>query len=105
MHQLKIFVKSFLSLFAIMRLTGMSTKSPASVILFMVFLYIFYRLQSDSVESRILSGDSLIALILSIIFSASTLAARYSVMLGGLTSTLFCTAILLLTGLGLLIIY
>ena len=40
MYYLKIFAKAFLSLFAIMRLTGVSTKNPASVILFMVFLYI-----------------------------------------------------------------
>lgn len=105
MYQLKIFVKSFLSLFAIMRLTGMSTKSPASVILFMVFLYIFSRLHSDRVESRILSGDSLLALILSVIFSASSLAARYSIILGSLTSTLFCAIILLFTGVGLFVIY
>lgn len=105
MYHLKIFAKAFLSLFAIMRLTGMSTKNPASVILFMVFLYIFYKLHSDRVESRIVSGDSPLALILSVIFSASTLAARYSVILGGLTSTLFCAVILLFTGIGLFIIY
>lgn len=105
MYQLKIFAKSFLSLFAIMRLTGMSTKSPASVILFMVFLYIFSKLHSDRVESRILSGDSLLALILSVFFSVSTLAARYSIILGSLTSTLFCAIILLFTGAGLFVIY
>ena len=105
MYQLKIFAKSFLSLFAIMRLTGMSTKNPASVILFMVFLYIFSKLHSDRVESRILSGDSLLALILSVIFSVSTLAARYSIILGSLTSTLFCAIILLFTGVGLFVIY
>ena len=105
MYQLKIFAKSFLSLFAIMRLTGMSTKSPASVILFMVFLYIFSKLHSDRVESRILSGDSLLVLILSVIFSVSTLAARYSIILGSLTSTLFCAIILLFTGVGLFVIY
>ena len=105
MYQLKIFAKSFLSLFAIMRLTGMSTKNPASVILFMVFLYIFSKLHSDRVESRILSGDSLLALILSVFFSVSTLAARYSIILGSLTSTLFCAIILLFTGAGLFVIY
>lgn len=105
MYQLKIFAKSFLSLFAIMRLTGMSTKSPASVIVFLVFLYIFVRLHSDSVESRIASADLVLASILSTLFTIFTLSARYEVILGGMTSRLFCAGILILTVLGLLMVY
>ena len=37
-------IKSFLSLFAIMRLTGLSTNSPFSILFFFIFLYLFVRL-------------------------------------------------------------
>ena len=105
MYQLKIFVKSFLSLFAIMRLTGMSTRSPASIIMFLVFLYIFAKLHSDSVESRIAPSDFTLSSILSILFSVFTLSARYEVILGDMTSRLFCAGILIITAAGLLLIY
>lgn len=105
MYKLKIFAKSFLSLFAIMRLTGMSTKDPASVIIFLVFVYIFSKLQSDKVESRIASGDLTLSAILSALFCTFTLLARYGTILGGMANRLFCAAILFLTALGLLVIY
>lgn len=105
MYHLKIFVKSFLSLFAIMRLTGMSTKSPFSIIAFLMITYIFIQLHSDRVESRIVSGDMTLATILSVLFSFFTVSARYPAILGGMTSRLFCAGILLLTGLGLVVIY
>lgn len=105
MYYLKIFVKSFLSLFAITRLAGMSTKSPFSIIAFLILLYIFAQLHSDRVESRIASGDMTLAAILSALFCIFTMAARYSAILDGMTSRLFCAGILLLTGFGLLIIY
>ncbi|MDE7029059.1 MAG: hypothetical protein K2P63_03670 [Lachnospiraceae bacterium] len=105
MYYLKIFVKSFLSLFAIMRITGMSTKNPCSVILFLIILYVFNRLHSDRVEGRIIPGDMTLSVLLSTLFTLFTLSAQYPVILGGMTSTLFCTGILLLTGIGLLLSY
>lgn len=105
MYRFKIFINSFLSVFAIMRLTGMETRSPVSIIIFITFLYIFSGLNSDSTESRIGSNDPLIAVILSLIFCTLTLAARYEVILGGMTSRLFCAVILLFTWFGLFLIY
>lgn len=105
MYQLRIFIISFLSLFAIMRLSGMSTKNPLTIVLFPILLYIFTKLNSDRTESRIESKDPLLAGLLSILFTALTLSARYDVILGGLTSRLFCCMILLFTGIGLVLIY
>ena len=105
MYKLKIFAKSFLSLFAIMRLTGMSTKNPVSIITFLIILYVFSKLQSDRIESRIEAADITLAAILSVLFSIFTLAARHDVILGSLTSRLFCAIILLLTAFGLLAVY
>ena len=105
MYYLKIFAKSFLSLFAIMRVTGMSTKNPYSVILFLILLYIFTKLHSDHVEGHIVSGDMTLSTIASVLFSIFTLFARYPTILGSLTSRLFCAIILLLTAVGLLLSY
>lgn len=105
MYYLKIFVKSFLSLFAIMRVTGMSTQNPCSIILFLMLLFVFAKLHSDHVEGHIVPGDMTLSTILSMLFSIFTLSTQYSVILGDMTSRLFCTAILLLTGVGLWIIY
>ena len=105
MYHLKIFMESFLSLFAIMRLAGMSTKNPVSIIVFLIILYIFVQLHSDKVEGHVAPGDMTLATILSVLFMIFTLSARYPVILGGMTSTLFCAGILLLTGVGLLITY
>ena len=105
MYYLKIFVQSFLSLFAIMRITGMSSKNPCSVILFLILMYVFVKLHSDRVEGRIVPGDMTLSVILSALFCVFTLSAQYPVILGGMTSRLFCAAILFLTGTGLLLIY
>ncbi|MDE7322816.1 MAG: hypothetical protein K2N73_08780 [Lachnospiraceae bacterium] len=105
MYHLKIFMESFLSLFAIMRLAGMSTKSPVSIIAFLIILYIFVQLHSDKVESHVAPGDMTLATILSALFTVFTLSARYPAILGSMTSILFCAGILLLTGLGLFISY
>lgn len=105
MYYLKIFVKSFLSLFAIMRITGMSTRNPWSIILFLILLYVFAKLHSDHVEGRIVPGDMTLSAILGVLFSIFTLSAQYHVILGSLTSRLFCAAVLLLTGAGLLLVY
>lgn len=105
MYYLKIFAKSFLSLFAIMRVTGMSTKNPYSVIFFLILLYIFTKLHSDHVEGHIVSGDMTLSTIASVLFSIFTLSARYPIILGSMTSRLFCAIILLLTAVGLLLSY
>ncbi len=105
MYYLKIFVKSFLSLFAIMRIAGMSTKDPCSIILFLILLYVYAKLHSDHVEGRIIPGDMTLSAILSALFSISTLSAQYHVILGNTASRLFCVSILLLTGAGLLLTY
>ncbi len=105
MYYLKIFVKTFLSLFAIMRITGMSTKNPWSLILFLILLYVFTKLHSDQVESHIISGDMTLSVLTSVLFSIFTISATYQIILGDMTSVLFCTSILLLTGIGLFIVY
>lgn len=105
MYRLKLFLNSFFALFAVMRLTGMETRNPVSIILFTIFLYIFSVLNSDRTESRIASKDPLIAAVLSLIFCTCTLAAKYEVILGGMTSRLFCAVILLFTWFGLFLIY
>lgn len=105
MYYLKIFVKTFLSLFAIMRVTGMSTKNPCSLILFLILLYVFTKLHSDRVESHIVSGDMTLSVLISVLFSTFTISATYQTILGDMTSILFCAGILLLTGIGLLMIY
>lgn len=105
MHRLKIFINSFLSLFAIMRLTGMRTSSPVSIIVFITLVYVFAKLCSEDVERRIEAKDPLISAILSLIFCTLTLAARYGAVLGGLTSPLFCAIVLFFTWFGFFIIY
>lgn len=105
MHRLKIFINSFLSLFAIMRLTGMKTASPVSVIIFLMLIYVFSKLNSEDVQRRIEAKDPLIAAIISLIFCTLTLAAKYGVILGGLTSALFCVIVLFFTWFGFFIIY
>ena len=105
MYYLKIFIKSFLSLFAIMRVTGMTTKNPCSVILFLILLYVFAKLHSDRVEGHIVPGDMTLSTVLSILFSILTLSAQYPAILGSTTSALFCAVILFLTGMGLLLVY
>lgn len=105
MYYIRIFIESFLSLFAIMRLNSMSAKSPFSIIAFLIIVYIFTRLHSDHIEGHIIPGDITLAAVLGVLFTVFTLAARYPVILGGLSSRLFCAGILLLTCIGLLIIY
>ncbi len=105
MYHFKLFLNSFLALFAIMRLTGMSTRNPVSIIVFIMFLFIFSGLNSDSTESHIASKDPFIAAALALIFCTLTLAAKYEFLLGTITSTLFCAIILLFTWFGLFLVY
>lgn len=105
MYRFKIFLNSFLALFAVMRLTGMETRNPVSIIIFIIFLFIFSGLNSDSTESRIASKDPFIAAVLALIFCTFTLAAKYEIILGTMTNSLFCAVILLFTWFGLFLIY
>lgn len=105
MYRFKLFLNSFLALFAVMRLTGMETRNPVSIIIFIIFLFIFSGLNSDSTESHIASKDPFIAAVLALIFCTFTLAAKYEIILGTMTNSLFCAVILLFTWFGLFLIY
>lgn len=105
MRLFKIFIKSFLSLFAIMRVSGMQTKNPLSLVIFIILLYIFSKLHGESVESRITTSDPVLSSILGVLFSGFTLAASYQTILAGLTSALFSFIVLALAEFGLFTIY
>lgn len=105
MNLLGITCKSFLSLFAVMRLTQMRTTNPVSILLFAVFFYIYMKLSSTSTETRMESRDSLYSGILSGLFTIFTLAASYVQLYGSMTSTLFRLIILLLSAAGLALLY
>lgn len=98
-------LKSFLSLFAIMRLTGMNTTNPFSIIFFFIFLYLYMRLSEDSVQTTVTAKDSRLSFLAAIFFSTLTLAADYTKLLQGMTSTLFCVGILLLSFAGFFLLY
>lgn len=98
-------LKSFLSLFAIMRLTGMNTTNPFSIILFIIFLYLYTRLSGHSVQATVTPKDMWLSFLAAAFFSALTLAADYSRLLLGMNSTLFCIGILLLSFAGLFLLY
>lgn len=98
-------LKSFLSLFAIMRMTGMNTTNPFSIILFVIFLYIYVQLTEHSVQTTIGTADSWLAFLGATLFSGLTLAADYAILLQGMSSTLFCIGILALSFAGLFLLY
>lgn len=105
MNILNIACKSFLSLFAVMRLVQMRTTSPMTLILFALFFYIYSKLASSSIESRIQAGDLWYAGVPAGLFTVFTLAATYQEVCGDMTSTLFRLTVLALCGAGLLLIY
>lgn len=98
-------LKSFLSLFAIMRLVGMSTNNPFSILFFFLFLYAYMRLSKDSVRTTVTTKDNWLSFLAAIFFTILTLAADYTKLLQGMTSTLFCIIILLLSFVGLFLLY
>lgn len=98
-------LKSFLSLFAIMRLTGMSTNSPFSILLFFIFFYIYNLLSQNHIKTLVTSKDVCLSSIAATCFSVLTLAADYGKLLQEMTSTLFCAGILLLSFMGLFLLY
>lgn len=98
-------LKSFLSLFAIMRLTGMNTTNPFSIILFFIFLYLYTLLSEHSVQTTVTTKDTWLSFLAATFFSSLTLAADYAKLLQGMTSTLFCLGILFLSFAGLFLLY
>ncbi|MBD5537302.1 MAG: hypothetical protein HDQ99_16920 [Lachnospiraceae bacterium] len=104
MQRIKLFVSSFLALFAVMRLTGMETKNPLSIVIFILFLCFNSKFNSDSIKKSTMR-EHLTAAVPAFLFCMFTLAARYKVILGTLTSRLFCVVVLLFTFLGLFLIY
>lgn len=105
MNLLLCSIRSFLSLFAMMRLTGMNTTSPFSILFFLLFLYVYTRLEKDSVQTFVTAKDNWLSFLGSVLFSTLTLAADYTKFLQGMTSTLFCIGILLLSFAGLFLLY
>lgn len=105
MTLLKVFAKSYLTLFAIVRICSISTASPVSILLFIALSYIFYKIHQDKFEGHIEQRDTALAAILSLLFTAFTLAAAYHTIIGSLSSTLFCVIVLSLSAAGFLIIY
>ena len=61
-------IKSFLSLFAIMRLTGLSTNSPFSILFFFIFLYLFVRLSENSVQAVVTDKDTRLSFLAALLF-------------------------------------
>ncbi len=98
-------LKSFLSLFAIMRLTGMNTTNHFSIILFFIFLYLYTRLSEHSIQTEVTAKDMWLSFLGSTFFSVLTLAADYAKLLQGMTSKLFCLGILFLSFAGLFLLY
>lgn len=98
-------LKSFFSIFALMKLTQMETTNPVSFLLFFVFLFVYSRFQETSVKSKINPSQHLYAGILSVLFTMFTLAATYQTLTASLTNTLFCAIILLFSTIGFLLMY
>lgn len=105
MYHLKIFAECFIALFAVMRLTGMETKNPLSIILFIILMYTFHALDSDTAQSRTAERDPLLCAILAVLFATFTAAANYETIFADLSNAFFCAAVLLFSWLGLFLIY
>lgn len=101
----KIFINSFLSLFAIMRISSLQTKNPLSIIIFLILLFIFYHIQSDSFNNRVEKSDAIHSCLLGTLFSLFTIAAKYHTLIGTMTNKLFCATILIMCFAGFIIIY
>ena len=105
MRLFKIFFKSFLSLFAVMRMSGMRPANPLSLVLFAVFFYVFAQLQDERFEERVTMADSVLSCILGVLFSVFTLAVCHADILTDFTNPVFRVIILALTAFGLFTIY
>ncbi len=105
MRLIKISAKSFFTLFAVMRLFHIQTRNPLSIILFLVFFYIYMKLQEDHFVSRINMKDLWLSNLLSLLFAGFTIANTYQTVLFDMENFIFCTVTLLSTAIGLIAIY
>lgn len=101
MVSMTAFVESFFILFAFMRMTGMTTTNPFSLVLFLVFTYICNAFQRSISESRFGKSDHIHASILAAFFTLLTLFVSYGKVTSDMTSMLFCAVILAATAIGL----
>lgn len=76
MNLLDITCKSFLSLFALMRLTQINTTDPISLLIFAVFIYIYRKLSSSSLKTRMKDADPWCAGILAALFTLFTIGSH-----------------------------
>lgn len=98
-------LESFLTIFAIMRITGMETTNPLTMVLFLGFIYIYYQLQQVIQLNKVGNIDHVQSFILSSLFTTFTLLVSYDQMTLHISSNLFCAGILILAALGLFIAY
>lgn len=98
------FMKSFLSLYALMHLTQLETSNPLTLILFIAVFYIYTKFSESSFECKVESHDHLLAGILSFVFTLLTIASTYRTLTVDITSFTAATALLVICGLGLFII-
>lgn len=94
-------LESLVTLFAVMRITGMATTNPLSIVLFLAFAFIYANFQKSISESRFAASDHLHSCILAALFSILTLFVTYEQVTINITSNLFCAGILLLVFAGL----
>ena len=105
MNLIICFIKSFLSLYALMHLTQLQTSNPLTLILFIALFYIYTKFSESSFECKIESHDHLLAGILSLLFTILTIAATYRTLTVGMTRFTAASALLLICGLGLFTIF
>ena len=105
MNVIKSAIKSFLTLFALCRLEQIQTTSPITLILFIVFLYIYGRFSHPSFEYKVESKDPIHAGIMSFIFTIFTMCATCYTLVDGLTSGFFCLIVWTICILGFLTFY
>ncbi len=76
MRVFKILLKSFLSVFAIMRVCSVSAASPISIIIFALLVYAFAKIQGEAFQGRIEPpADHILSSVLCLLFTGFTIAA------------------------------
>lgn len=105
MDILKNAIKSFFSLFAICRLFDIQTTNPLTIILFLVFLYVYSRFSLAEVQCKLDTSDYIHSGILSFLFTGFTFAYTCYDMVTGLENNLFCAIVWIFCILGLIFIY
>lgn len=105
MNLIICFIKSFLSLYALMHLTQLQTSNPLTLILFSAIFYIYTKFSESSFECKVESHDHLLSGILAFVFTLLTIAATYRSLTVGMTSFTAASTLLLICGLGLFTIF